>query len=152
LRIHDYRCPRPDISLLAPKNIPSPTNWAVNKRPLPEKPARLNYSSMRHYQHQHLDRSQMRVIRIGTFSLLFHFAGPAYFCLCMHREWMAFMCQQVPITLSFMPMYGQLQSGLLQTSHIFKETLGNSQHIPHVRLCCGQRTTIQDIHGQQRTR
>lgn len=29
--------------------------------------------------------------------------------------------------------------------------MGNSQPIPRLRLCCEQRTTIQDIHGQQRT-
>ena len=134
--VHDYRCPRSYFFLLAQKQIPSPINWRVNKRPYPEKLARLS-STMGHYQPPKFRQAPDAGLALFLFfSILQPQVQHIPASIGKGRRPCA---QQVPISnnlkvhASAMPLLGQLCAGMLQTSHIFKDTLGNSQHIPHLR-------------------
>jgi hypothetical protein len=127
LRIHDYRCPRYANTLISSyrrqKKIPV---QLIGRTP------------------QFYDEALPAIL-----SFLFCSYEPSTFRASIKGG--RSCAQKVPITLSFLP-YNPARSavrGLLP--YLFDDTLENSQPVPHLQLCCKHRTTIQNIHGQERT-
>src|SRR6266852_3045061 len=76
----------------------------------------------------------MRVICIGTFSLLFHSAATPRHISANIGQGRHSCAQQVPITLCFLPVQRRCKvscaRGCFKSPYISNGTLGNSQHIP----------------------